>query len=301
MMKTEMETNDLKPKPGMDTNVHLRSSPHDHMYPQAQPTYQLGYPYSSFHGNYPIQQNNPYNNNPPLYYNNNYYQQPYYDPPGLRIQEPDPESTSFARTMLILMLVLVGSMCIMTLGMWYLYGTYVPEFEVGSMKVSNFTATNDTLTGTWNADIIIGNPNQHLAIEFQRVRYLVYYRGMVIGSSSMDSFKIEKDAKLDLNISMVADDRTLIKTGTLHDWLLPSLAGDWSKGEVVFSLRLAMVAKLWSPNHVYRHDSLTVSCDDLQVSFTSDVYDGVLSQGSGTQCLIHLQDYVVCMLNDHLI
>lgn len=169
------------------------------------------------------------------------------------------------------------------------------------MKVSNFTATNDTLTGTWNADIIIGNPNQHLAIEFQRVRYLVYYRGMVIGSSSMDSFKIEKDAKLDLNISMVADDRTLIKTGTLHDWLLPSLAGDWSKGEVVFSLRLAMVAKLWSPNHVYRHDSLTVSCDDLQVSFTSDVYDGVLSQGSGTQCLIHLQDYVVCMLNDHLI
>ncbi|EYU19400.1 hypothetical protein MIMGU_mgv1a022723mg, partial [Erythranthe guttata] len=190
------------------------------------------------------------------------------------------------RLMLILMIVLVVAMCMMSLATWFLYGTYVPEFEVTSLRVSNFTATNTTLRGTWNADVIVYNPNEELAVDFQGIRSLVFYRGVVVVS------RRQRRTRRGWSMWGLANNNN----DNLHGVVLPALARDWSNGAVVFSLSIALDAKLESPHQVYRQDSLRVSCDDLEVRFMSaDVDEGRLSRGLGAPCLIRIRDRQVCI------
>ncbi|KAI3447400.1 hypothetical protein Pfo_004065 [Paulownia fortunei] len=240
-----------------------------YMYPQAP----LGYPIpchpqgSSFctHGHYP----KPAAQNPYPGYN---YQEPL-------VQEPSP-TTSIGRVMLILMIVLVSGMCMMSLVMWFLFGTYIPEFQVASLKVSNFTATNTTLTGIWDVNVVVRNTNEEFAIDFENVKSVVLYRGNILGISSLQSFEIQKKKEFDLNFSVPADQT--LNVDNLQSWVLPTLAQDWSNGAVVFSLTLSMDANFSSPDRGYREGSLTVSCDNMQISF-SPATDGELSQGLGSR------------------
>ncbi|KAL8036440.1 hypothetical protein ABFX02_12G159100 [Erythranthe guttata] len=306
-------------------NSNFQAQQQHHMYPQTPPVMypiipcphpQAAYPYtpsppqsSSFHH---VSINYPYNNsNAGYYYNNNnnnssnnYNQQPYIQGEIIRNET---FSSSFGRMMLILMVVLVAAMCMMSLATWLLYGTYVPEFEVASLKVSNFSATNTTLRGTWIADVIVYNPNEELAVNFERVRSLVFYKGVIVGASTLDSFQVESNLRFNMNFSVAAaeaDEERVVSVSpgsssinnnnnnnNLHGLVLSALAQDWSNGAVVFSLRIALDAKLASPNQVYRQDNLRVSCDDLEVKFmAADMDEGRLSRGLGAQCLIRIRD-----------
>ncbi|KAK6126479.1 hypothetical protein DH2020_039784 [Rehmannia glutinosa] len=191
--------------------------------------------------------------------------------------------------MLILMIVLIGSMCMMSLVMWFLYGTYIPEFEISSLRVTNFTATNAALTGTWIAKMVVRNTNLDMAIDFERVRSVVMYRGNILGVSSLRPFEIERNERFDLDFDVPAGDNneTLI-LDSLPGWVMPALAQDWNNGVVVFSLRLAMSANFSSINRGYREESLIVSCDNLEMTSSPERNEGKLSAGVGSQCLISL-------------
>ncbi|PIN12951.1 hypothetical protein CDL12_14431 [Handroanthus impetiginosus] len=165
------------------------------------------------------------------------HRQPY----AALVQPPRP---SFGRLMLILMIALIGAMCLMTLVIWFLFGTSIPEFEVASIKLSNFSATNTSLTGVWDAKIIINNTNEDLAIRFDDVRSFVFYRGHILGISFSKSFEIQKNETHELNFRISAQKRMV---DNLQGWVLNSLAEEyWRSGMVNFSFRLSANAKFSS-------------------------------------------------------
>ncbi|KAI3471753.1 hypothetical protein Pfo_028406 [Paulownia fortunei] len=267
------------------------------MYPQAASAYPApcrpqGYASSSFqlpqgYDSSPFQQDGKYlastsQNLYPQPYNDCYYQQHY--------KPLVPESnnyTSFGRVMLILMIFLITSMCMMSLVMWFLFGTYIPEFEVSSLKVSNFTATNTTLTGIWDVDVAVSNTNKELAIHFDGVMSSIFYKDALLGISALQPFQVQQMQRSALNFSMPAEQTP--NDHRLQNWVLPALSQDRSNGVVVFSLRLAMKANFTSPNMVYRQESLRVLCENMQISF-SPTGEGTMLPGFGNACLIHLQE-----------
>ncbi|KAL3839361.1 hypothetical protein ACJIZ3_023952 [Penstemon smallii] len=191
-------------------------------------------PSSSFHahGKYPASaaQINPYSPS----FNQYYYQQQPYKPLML---ETNPGANSFGRMMLILMIVLVGSMCMMSLVMWFLFGTYIPEFQVVSLKVSNFSSTNTTLTGIWDAKLTVRNTNEETVIQFDRVRSSIYYGDVMLGISTLRPFEVEKKKRYDIDVNVTAEHT--LNVDKMQSSILPTLAEDRSNGVVVFSLRLS--------------------------------------------------------------
>ncbi|KAL0338710.1 UNVERIFIED_CONTAM: hypothetical protein Sangu_1393100 [Sesamum angustifolium] len=117
-------------------------------------------------------------------YNNYYYQQPYKP-----LVPENGDHSSFGRVMLILMIILVGGMCMMSLAMWFLFGTNIPEFGVTSLKVSNFTVTDTNLTGEWNVDFSVHNTNRELAIHFDMITSSIFYKETLLGFLHCRPFK----------------------------------------------------------------------------------------------------------------
>ncbi|KAL8039863.1 hypothetical protein ABFX02_10G063900 [Erythranthe guttata] len=239
---------------------------HDGQYPNAAPP--LG-------GN---QYNQPYNE---------YYYQQHYKPLVPLNNNNDSDSSSFGRVMLILMIVLVASMCMMSLVMWFLFGTYIPEFEVASLKVSNFTATDTTLTGTWEVELSVTNTNKELAVNFDRVMSSIFYKEALLGISTLQPFQVDQMNRSTVNFSMPAEQKP--NDMKLQSWVLPTLSQDQSNGVVVFSLRLAMKTNFTTANLVYRQENLRVLCENVQVVFTVGG-KGTMSPGLGNICLIRLHD-----------
>lgn len=171
--------------------------------------------------------------------------------------------------------------------MWFLFGTYIPEFEVVSIKVSNFTATNTTLTGIWYVEMSVSNTNKELDVNFDHGMSSIFYKDALLGISTLQPFDVEKMQRFDVNYSMPAEQR--IDDHKLQNWVLPTLAQDRSNGVVVFGLRLAMEANFTAPNIVYRQESLRVLCENMEISFSPNG-EGILSPGVRNTCLIRLHE-----------
>ncbi|XP_073271668.1 uncharacterized protein [Primulina huaijiensis] len=199
----------------------------------------------------------------------------------------DNKSVSFSRVMLILMFVLVAGMCMMSLVMWYLFGTYIPQFEVSSLNVSNFSATNTALTGKWDASVVVSNANEKLEIHFDHIRSSIFYRQAMVGISILQPFLVQNKQNMGLNVSVPAE--PVVSEDDFQRLMLPSLAQDQKKGLVVFSLRMAFNADFTSSDIVYRKEALRVYCDNLQVNFSSSG-EGALNPGSGSECLMRIRN-----------
>ncbi|KAI3471745.1 hypothetical protein Pfo_028398 [Paulownia fortunei] len=165
--------------------------------------------------------------------------------------------------------------------------TITPRLAVFSLKVSNFTATNTTLTGIWDVDVAVSNTNKELAIHFDGVMSSIFYKDALLGISALQPFQVQQMQRSALNFSMPAEQTP--NDHRLQNWVLPALSQDRSNGVVVFSLRLAMKANFTSPNMVYRQESLRVLCENMQISF-SPTGEGTMLPGLGNACLIHLQE-----------
>ncbi|KAL0410196.1 UNVERIFIED_CONTAM: hypothetical protein Slati_3609300 [Sesamum latifolium] len=174
-------------------------------------------------------------------------------------------------------------MCMMSLVMWFLFGTNIPEFEVTSLKVSNFSVTDTNLTGEWNVDMSIHNANRELAVHFATITSSIFYKETLLGVSSLQPFQVEKTEKADINFSL-----SPLNDAKMQALVLPQLAEDQSKGTVLFSLVLSMKANFTTPTMIFRQDSLRVLCENMPVSFLNA--QGKLIEGWRSICLIHMHD-----------
>ncbi|KAL6519322.1 hypothetical protein OROGR_018642 [Orobanche gracilis] len=291
-MATLSTSDDQSIDPNRKTENNRYHQEHDNHYPQPTSGYpiiiskyhQSHYYYpslsssssSSFHSHessYPIKTGPPY---PYLDY--------YYSHQQTLIQEPNSTNTQFNRLLLILMIFVTGCMCMMTLVMWFLYGVYIPEFEVTSLNISEFNVADGAMTGTWDANLVVRNTNHDLNVDFRNVRSVILYRGNILGFAAVAPFEIQKNGKFDLGFSVPLDG----KGPNVDDSVVHALDRDWSNGVVLFSLRLATSVNFSSSaDRGSRQQSLTVSCDELEIINSSPAgSEGRLKIGRRSQCLI---------------
>ncbi|KAH6762127.1 hypothetical protein C2S52_019560 [Perilla frutescens var. hirtella] len=185
-------------------------------------------------------------------------------------------------------MVLLSTILTITLIIWFLFGAYLPEFEVASIKLSNFSATNTSLSGAWTVAMFVKNVNMELHVDFHHAMSSVFYRDSLLGIVALDPFHVPKTQRFALNFTVPAlrnpDDQRL------HSWVLPTLAEDRSDGAVVVSLRLAMDANFTAPDVVYRQESIRIYCEDLVIRFSPSTGEGTWSPGLGNPCFIRMRD-----------
>lgn len=230
------------------------------------------YPYNHYATPSPYQPYPP----PPPPYNEYYYQQ------HLR-HESEVSAASFGRILLVLMFILLSSILMMSLIMWILFGASVPEFEVGSMKVSNFSATNASVTGAWGVQMWVSNVNLELDVHFEHGMSSIFYKDSMVGAAALQPFDVRKTQRYGLNFNVPA----------LQDqrWISPDLAADRGNGVVVVSLRLTVDANFTAPDVVYRTQRLKILCEDLPITFPTAAGEGALSPAFGNSyCFIRLRD-----------
>ncbi|CAA0842991.1 Unknown protein [Striga hermonthica] len=225
---------------------------------------------------------------PPDYYN--YYYNHHHHQPPPPLVGPTPRPGTFGRFMLILMALLLVCMCMTSLAVWFLYGVNAPEFEVSSLRVSNFTAGPVGLTAFWDASLLVANDNRDVSFGFRHVRSVVLYQGYILGFSSERAFGVEGGARGELRVRVEAGGGG----GGMVDVdnvMVPELAREWEAGGAVFELRLAMTVNVTSGRGVeYRQHSLTVACDGLRVETEGPPGsgEGKLTEGGGAHCLISM-------------
>ncbi|KZV28415.1 hydroxyproline-rich glycoprotein [Dorcoceras hygrometricum] len=227
--------------------------------------------------NYPIYATNPHSNS----YNAYYYQDPYLP----MIPEPQ-KTTSFGRVMLVFAITIVAIMCTMSLVMWFLFGTYIPGFQIKSLNLSNFTATDTSFTGKWEANVTVSNLNEGLELEFSKATCSVFYREAIMGISLMQPFELKKRQAVDLDVRVPAA-QTTGGAGDLQGLILPSLVHDQRNGIVVFSLRLAFHVNFVSSGVVYKQEVVRVYCENLKVKISGSG-EGTLAQDFGSECLLRI-------------
>ncbi|KAL6585506.1 hypothetical protein OROMI_002150 [Orobanche minor] len=280
----------IDPKRKIEKICYGYHQEHDNGYPQPTSGYPIIFNYhqshyyypslsssssSSFHSHessYPIKTGSPYP-----------YPDYYYTHQQTLIQEPNSTNTQFNRLLLMLMIFVTGCMCMMTLVMWFLYGVYIPEFEVASLNISKFNVANSDMTGTWDANLVVRNTNHDLDVDFRNVRSVVLYRGNILGFTAVRPFEIQKNGKFDLSFSVPLDG----KGPNVDDSVVHALDRDWSDGVVLFSLRLAMSVNFSSSDRGSRQQSLMVSCDELEINSSPEGSEGRLRIGMRSQCLIN--------------
>lgn len=263
------------------------NQPPPQMYPPPPPPPPPCYPPSPYPNPYPPSPY-PYPNPYPQPYNNYYYQQQQQSKPPL-VHDSDSGAASFGRVLLILMLSIIGSMMMMSMIMWLFFGASIPDFEVASISVSNFTATNTSLSGSWSVGMWVSNVNMKVDVDFHHGMSSIFYKNSLLGVAAMEPFLVRKTQRFGLNFTVPAmrmqDDQKL------QNWVLPALAEDRSDGAVAFSLGMAVDANFTAPDVDYRKESLRILCEDLEIRFPSPTSgEGTWSQGLGRPCYIRLHE-----------
>ncbi|KAL2554175.1 hydroxyproline-rich glycoprotein family protein [Forsythia ovata] len=208
-----------------------------------------------------------------------YYQQPY-EP---LVPEPS-RTTSVGRAMISLLIVLTIGMCMLSIIIFLLFATDLPDFRIVSLTVPNFNATNSSLVAIWYANITVTNQNEGFKIQFPHVMSSVFYEEDMLAISPLQPFEIETKQNLDLSFRVTTGRSNQEQ---LHAGVFQNIVQDRSTGFVIFSLRLSLKAQYMS-NSFSRKASIKVYCKNLQVSF-SPTGEGKLTEDSPNECLTFSQ------------
>lgn len=191
----------------------------------------------------------------------------------------DEGSRKFGRVMLVTTVSLIISMCMVSLVIWFLFGTEIPEFTVGSFTVSNLNVTDSMITANWDVNVTVFNPNTDLKVNFSNVMAAIFYKNFPLSISAIEPCYLQGTRLHDFQIRL--DNEKAIGKPRLVEEINKGKSG----GILYLSARMSLGAKFQS-NSVWRKETLRVFCENLKVSFAPTGGNGTLTGDSLTDCLI---------------
>ncbi|KAF5473487.1 hypothetical protein F2P56_010095 [Juglans regia] len=224
----------------------------------------MGYPYLNIHGQpaYPPQPGYPPNANNAAY--------PYdLQPPPAECYRTSNSCTGFFRGCLAALFVFVFLSFLSNLVSWFLVHPEIPVFYVDKFSVSSFNVSDDVahVTGIWEADITVQNPNHKLKIYSNRIDNYVFYEDEVLTSSSLGR-RMFLDTKAQDSFHV-----TLSRNNTLDENMLPksienAIEQEYKdNGWVSFSFRMLAWTTLEYGSWWRSLKTMEVLCDNLKVGF----------------------------------
>ncbi|XP_010262977.1 PREDICTED: protein YLS9-like [Nelumbo nucifera] len=254
-----------KPATGYPTGYNQAQPSYDpNGYPPAQSSYSAtttatgtGYPYAA--------------PPPAVYYNPNPYSTPFYDQ----------RRTAFLRRLISLMVVVFLIMAGITFIMWLIIRPHLPEFRLNSASVSSFNVNATQVTGDWNLDFTVRNPNKKMSVYYDHIESTFYYRGAQLSDTFVAPFSQGKKNETTMQVKFAAASQYVPESSA------KALASDRSSGEVGFNVRIWAWVWFKCGGWRTRMHYLRVFCDNVKIGFSSNRGVGVLS-GGPTNCKVYL-------------
>ncbi|KZV17387.1 hypothetical protein F511_23070 [Dorcoceras hygrometricum] len=226
------------------------------------PSSSAAYPYAAGGGPPP----NPYYNYQP----NPYYQQQYY--------QPQPDYARRASCLRCIFAFLIGLFLIFgttTFIVWLVLRPQLPEFQVDSFSLSNFTFTNGSRVFLISeVQLTARNPNSKMSLSYDHVKMAVYYKFELLSRTSLSPFSQETKNETSVVAKLAGDDGE-----SVEQWVVDGINGEIGKNSNVgFDLRLVswitFESKSWRARNI-----LKVFCEDLVVGIPSNGRPGGLTGG----------------------
>ncbi|PKI46143.1 hypothetical protein CRG98_033476 [Punica granatum] len=163
-----------------------------------------------------------------------------------------------------------------------------PEFQISNLAVSNLTVSRDlALTGNWEANFLVANPNKNLPLKLQGIRAYIYYHNK--------HTKISQRISLGQPVEVPARQERVIRISRMRveqpdDVIVDEIHKRMNENSaVIFGLRLAMEAsfrvigtdlKFWCSSDCMR---LRVELEGVWPPYAEAFIDG-----DGKKCLTSL-------------
>lgn len=208
---------------------------------------------------------------------------PYYN------QQPYPYrasySRTFIRTFITTMILVFFILGVSTFILWLVLRPRVPEFRVVTLSVSNLSTgsnSSSSLTGTWNVDISVNNPNKKLSVVYDSARSFLYYKSGFISETRIPPFKQAKQNQTTIDASFSAVN-TYVDRSVVND-----INGDRARGIVTFNMLLEARAQFRSGGWRLRSRWVRVLCEDLAVGLSSNNSGTGKLTGGTRECRVRL-------------
>lgn len=152
---------------------------------------------------------------------------------------------------------------------WLILRPRVPEFRVDSLSVSNFNISSSLVSGNWDVQFTVRNPNKKITVKYDRIDADVFYKSEGLASTTLPPFSQGKRNETKVRATFGA-------IGTyVDDWVVRDVNGDRGRGSVKFSVRLLARARFKAGAWGTRKRYVRVLCRDVPVGLT-------LSSGRGS-------------------
>ena len=185
-------------------------------------------------------------------------------------------SRAFVHSFILAMMVAFIVMGVTIFIVWLVLRPRIPEFQVESVSLTNFSASNSSssITGNWNFRFSVTNPNKKMSISYDVVQCLLFYKPEFISETRIPPFYQNKrnhtfiDAVFSASSSYV--DRSLLN----------DINRDRARGTVSFNVKLLARVGFKASSWRARNRYLRVWCEALPVAISTN------SSTSGTGKLL---------------
>ncbi|KAI4334190.1 hypothetical protein L6164_018909 [Bauhinia variegata] len=181
----------------------------------------------------------------------------------------------------VILVCFVSLMVIVGIG-WYVMKPHEPVFQVGSVSVSNFTASDSELEGKYDVGLTIKNPNVKVKVWLDRFKVWVCYGETRVAEGSVEAMYLEKMSEKEV-VSAVS------KELDVNGKVSGDMGKEWRKEVVNLNVTIQVRAKyeygIWPSSERF----FDVYCSDLDVFFSakSNHATGKLL-GIGRDCRVQL-------------
>ncbi|KAH7561299.1 hypothetical protein JRO89_XS10G0208100 [Xanthoceras sorbifolium] len=207
--------------------------------------------------------------------------QPYHYPPyyqGAPPPYPNRRATFF-RTILIVTVaffVIFGSILLI---FWLVVRPRLPEFEMSSLSVSNFSANQSHVTGTWDARFHATNPNKKMSVSYYDVVSYIFFKSDYLTRTQIAPFKQETRTETDLTAKFSIID-SYVDTKLVND-----INAERARSTLTFNVKLEAIAGFRYGGWRTRRRLIRVWCNNVPVNVTSSSGSGSMV-GGPRQCRV---------------
>ncbi|XP_073023810.1 NDR1/HIN1-like protein 26 [Primulina eburnea] len=205
----------------------------------------------------------------------NYQPNPYYHQQYYQVSQPDSvQRSSCLRCIFAFVIGLFLIFGTATFIVWLVLRPQLPEFQVDSFSLSNFTFTNESRVFLISEiHLTARNPNSKMSLSYDHVETAVYYKLELLSKTSLSPFSQERKNETPL-VAKFAGDGSFVEKP-----LVDGINGEIGKNaNVGFDLRLLSWINFESKSWMSRN-ILKVFCGNLVVGIPSNGRPGGLTEG----------------------
>lgn len=196
-------------------------------------------------------------------------------------------SQKFARLMFATMVTLLISLCMVSLVVWLLFGTDVPEVKLKSLSVSNFKTNGSMIEANWTVNVTIVNPDADRRIRSGAIESTIMYKHYPLGITTFEPTYREVLDERGLNRIILYfnmdHEKSFCKDGMAQE-IDMAIKND---GYLLINLRLVFGTKFTQVYGTYwNRESLQIFCEDLKLLMKRDG-SGIVEDDKFRECLMY--------------